>query len=126
MSVNNVNQLRTVVRGANPFAPIAKIKNQQLSNKKGKYEALPQRAQPLITSPKIQEAINVLKQRLNGEVYTQEHFGRLMEVDESLIDINIDIQRFLEELHIADNIIALFDPRIMQPLNVIFIKETGC
>jgi len=125
MSANKVNQLRTVVRGANPFAPIAKIKNQQLSNKKGKYEALPQRAQPLITSSKIQEAINILKQRLNDEVYTQEHFGRLMEIDESLIDINIDIQRFLEELHIADNIIALFDPRIMQPLNVIFIKETG-
>ena len=125
MSVNNVNQLRTVVRNANPFAPIAKIKNQQLASKSGKYEALPDRAQPLITSAKIQAAIDTLKQRLNGEVYTQEHFGRLTEVDESLIDINVDIQRFLEEAHIADNIITLFDPRIMQPLNVIFIKATG-
>jgi hypothetical protein len=39
--------------------------------------------------------------------------------------INIDIQRLLETPHIARNIIELFDPRIMQPLNVIYIKETG-
>ena len=116
---------RVVKRGPNPFAPIAKIKNKQLSSVHNKYERLPDRAAPLLTSDNVAKAVAVLKQQLGTEAYTQEHFGRLVEVDESLVDINVDIQRFLEELHIADNIIARFDPRIMQPLNVIYIKETG-
>lgn len=117
--------IRKVKRGANPFAPIAKIKNKQLSSVHNKYEHLPDRANPLLTSDAVAKAINIIKEQLDNKLYTQEHFGRLVEVDENLIDINIDIQRFLEELHIADNIIARFDPRIMQPLNVIYIKETG-
>ena len=116
---------RVVKRGPNPFAPIAKLKNKQLSSTSNKYEHLPDRAKPLLDSAAVDRAITALKAQLGTEVYTQEHFGRLVEVDESLIDINIDIQRFLEELHIADNIITRFDPRIMQPLNVIYIKETG-
>ena len=116
---------RVIKRGPNPFAPIAKLKNKQLSIVHNKYEQLSNRAAPLLTSAAVAKAIVALKEQLDGEAYTQEHFGRLVEVDESLIDINVDIQRFLEELHIADNIIARFDPRIMQPLNVIYIKETG-
>jgi hypothetical protein len=73
----------------------------------------------------IQEAIENLRARLQGEQYTQEHFGRLELQPASLVDINIDIQRLLEIPHIGKNIIELFDPRIMQPLNVIYIKETG-
>jgi hypothetical protein len=73
----------------------------------------------------IQEAIKNLRERLQGEQYTQKHFGRLELQPADLIDINIDIQRLLETPHIAKNIIELFDPRIMQPLNVIYIKETG-
>jgi len=117
--------VRKINRGPNPFAPIAKLKNKQLSSVSNKYEQLPNRATPLLNSAAVARAITLLQEQLNGSVYTQDHFGRLVEVDESLIDINIDIQRFLEELHIADNIIARFDPRIMQPLNVIYIKETG-
>lgn len=116
---------RVIKRGPNPFAPIAKLKNNQLSTVYNKYEHLPDRASPLLSSKSIAKSIAALKERLGNEVYTQEHFGRLIEVDESLVDINIDIQRFLEELHIADNIITRFDPRIMQPLNVIYIEETG-
>jgi hypothetical protein len=73
----------------------------------------------------IQKAIQLLKQRLKGEQYTQKHFGRLELQPAGLVDINIDIQRLLETPHIGKNIITLFDPRIMQPLNVIYIKETG-
>ena len=120
-----LTETRKIKRGPNPFAPIAKLKNKQLSSVHNKYERLPDRAQPLLDSDAVDKAIATLKAQLGGEVYKQEHFGRLVEVDESLIDINVDIQRFLEELHIADNIISRFDPRIMQPLNVIFIKETG-
>lgn len=120
-----LSTVRKIKRGPNPFAPIAVLKNKQLSSAHNKYEQLPDRATPLLNSAAVTQAISLLQKQLNGSVYTQKDFGRLVEVDESLIDINIDIQRFLEELHIADNIIARFDPRIMQPLNVIYIKETG-
>jgi len=117
--------VRKIIRGANPFAPIAKLKNQQLSNTTSKYESLAKRASALLLNTQVIAALDSLKQRLGGAVYTQKHFGTLELVDESLIDINVDIQRFLEEAHCADNIIELFDPRIMQPLNVIYIAETG-
>lgn len=119
---------RTVTRGAkgkNPYAPIAKIQNQLLTTPHTKYVDMPTRIAPLITSPKILASIQNLKKRLKKNVYTQKHFGRLMEIDVDLIDFNVDIQRGIEEGHISDNIIELFDPRIMQPLNVIYIKETG-
>lgn len=120
-----VIETRKIKRGPNPFAPIAKLKNKKLFSVHNKYEHLPDRAKPLLTSDKVIKSIDIIKKQLGNKVYTQEHFGRLLEIDEGLIDINIDIQRLLEELHIADNIIARFDPRIMQPLNVIYIKETG-
>jgi hypothetical protein len=117
---------KTINRGVNPFAPIAKIQNQNLSNStQSKYVDMQTRIAPLIKSQKILDSIQNLKNRLKNNVYTQIHFGRLMEIDCSLIDFNVDIQRLVEESHIAENIITKFDPRIMQPLNVIFIKETG-
>jgi hypothetical protein len=122
----NATAPKTINRGANPFAPIAKIQNQNLSNStQSKYVDMPTRIAPLIKSQKILDSIANLKNRLKGNVYTQIHFGRLMEIDPNLIDFNVDIQRLVEESHIAINIIEKFDPRIMQPLNVIFIKETG-
>jgi hypothetical protein len=117
--------VRKIIRGANPFAPIAKLKNLQLSATTSKYEKLSNRANGLLKNTAVIDALASLKTRLAGAVYTQEHFGTLELISEDLIDINIDIQRFLEELHCANNIVELFDPRIMQPLNVIFIKETG-
>jgi hypothetical protein len=116
-----MNQLST--RGANPFAPIAKIKNMQLSAG-SPYEELKQRATQLLDNTGILESVASLRQRLNGKVYTSFHFGRLEEIDFGSIDINVDIQRELEKPHIA-SIIMLFDPRIIQPVNVIYIKETG-
>ncbi|CAB5214050.1 hypothetical protein UFOVP190_3 [uncultured Caudovirales phage] len=116
---------RTVNRGPNPFAPVTAIENQLLSTPQNKYVDMSTRIQPLTTSPRIIAAIQNLRNRLKNNVYTQKHFGRLMEIDVSLIDFNVDIQRLVEEGHIAENIIELFDPRIMQPLNVIYIKETG-
>lgn len=130
--MKNVSQLkvvtvstRTVNRGPNPYAPITAIQNQLLSTPQNKYVDMQTRITPLITDPKILAAIQNLKNRLKKNVYTQKHFGRLMEVDVSLIDFNVDIQRLVEVAHVAENIIERFDPRIMQPLNVIYIKETG-
>jgi hypothetical protein len=73
----------------------------------------------------INKAISDLRARLDGELYQQHHFGRLELVPLHLLDINIDIQRDLMPKHISEDIIARFDPRIFQTVNVTFIRETG-
>lgn len=109
----------------NPFVPVPKAVQTPMVSTGNIYDPLVSRALAIANETDIQEAINNLRQRLKGEQYTQEHFGRLELQPASLVDINIDIQRLLEIPHIGKNIIELFDPRIMQPLNVIYIKETG-
>jgi hypothetical protein len=109
----------------NPFAPPPKAVQTPLVSTGNIYDPLVSRAMAVANNDEIQEAIENLRQRLQGEQYTQKHFGRLELQPAALVDINIDIQRLLETPHIAKNIIELFDPRIMQPLNVIYIKSTG-
>jgi hypothetical protein len=116
---------RTVVRkGTNPFAPVAAARNRQLFQDTNIYESLADRATPLTKHKDINKSIEVLKKRLNNNVYTQEHFGVLELVDVSLIDCNINIQRLLEIPHIG-NIIERFDPRVMQTVNLIYHADTG-
>ena len=109
----------------NPFVPVPKAVQTPMVSTGNIYDPLVSRAMAIANEADIQEAIHNLQQRLQGKQYTQEHFGRLELQPASLVDINIDIQRLLEIPHIGKNIIELFDPRIMQPLNVIYIKETG-
>ena len=109
----------------NPFVPVPKAVQTPMVSTGNIYDPLVSRALAIANEVDIQEAIHNLQQRLQGKQYTQEHFGRLELQPASLVDINIDIQRLLEIPHIGKNIIELFDPRIMQPLNVIYIKETG-
>lgn len=121
---------RTVNRGANPFAPIAKQRNQALSTpRRGVYEKLEDRVAAMMSDSDqaaiIDNAIADLRARLGGKVYQQQHFGYLAEIEAGLVDINIDIQRDLLGKHIGEDIIVKFDPRILQPINVTFIKETG-
>lgn len=115
---------KTIKRKANPFAPLVKLKNQTLSNS-SPYEKLKDRVEKLKEDKTILNAVENLCSRLGGQQYEQSHFGELKLIDEELVDINIDIQRMLENSHIATDIIELFDPRIVQPINVIYIKETG-
>lgn len=115
---------RFVARGANPFAPIAKLRNQNLTAG-SPYETLADRVKPLYKNKSIRDAVEQLRQRLGDQRYQSQHFGRLELVEPDLLDINIDIQRLLEDEHIAWNIIANFDPRIVQPVNCTFIKDTG-
>lgn len=109
----------------NPFVPVPKAVQTPMVSTGNIYDPLVSRALAIANEVDIQEAIDNLLDRLQGKQYTQEHFGRLELQPASLVDINIDIQRLLEIPHIGKNIIELFDPRIMQPLNVIYIKETG-
>lgn len=124
------SQLRTVNRGANPFAPIAKQRNQALTTpQNGVYERLEDRVATMLSDPDVKDTVDAavanLKERLGGQIYKQEHFGRLQLVPLNLLDINIDIQRDLMPKHIAEDIIVNFDPRILQPVNVTYIKSTG-
>lgn len=121
---------RFVARGPNPFAPIAKQRNQALTTpRNGIYERLEDRVATMLSDPDaaavMDQAIGILRDRLAGQLYEQQHFGRLELVPLHLLDINIDIQRDLMFRHIAEDIIARFDPRILQPVNVTFIRETG-
>jgi hypothetical protein len=117
---------RTVDRGPNPFAPLVKQQNQRLTPRRNVYQSIDQRVNSTFMGKTYADkAIEILKQRLGDQRYRPEHFGRLEMVPLDLIDINIDIQRDLEMLHIANNIICRFDPRIVQPVNVTYIKSTG-
>jgi len=124
LSLVKATPRKVVRKGANPFAPVAAARNRQLFQNTNIYESLTNRATPLTKHKDILKSIEVLKKRLNGDVYLQEHFGTLENVDVSLIDCNINIQRLLEIPHIG-NIIERFDPRVMQTVNLIYHKETG-
>ena len=122
----SATQERTVDRGPNPFAPIVKQQNQRLTPRRNVYQSIDERVNSTFFGKTYADkAVEILKQRLGDQKYQQEHFGRLELVPLDLIDINVDIQRDLEMLHIANNIICRFDPRIVQPVNVTYIKSTG-
>jgi hypothetical protein len=116
---------RVIVREANPFAPLVKLKNLNFVSTGSPYESLLDRIESAKEDSEILNSIEKLRSRLNGLTYKQHHFGELKLIPAHLIDINIDIQRFIENKHIASDIIELFDPRILQPINVVYIKSTG-
>lgn len=107
-------QPRTVNRGANPFAAIVKQQNQNLTPAVAHnvYEDLSTRGDRVFKHPKVQEEIKNLKARLNGRIYNRIHFGELVWVRFGDMDINIDIQRDEDPVHIAEDILARFDPRL--------------
>ena len=122
----SATQERTIDRGANPFAPIVKQQNQKLTPRRNVYQSIDDRVNSTFFGKTYADkAVEILKERLGDQKYRPEHFGRLELVPLDLIDINVDIQRDLEMLHIANNIICRFDPRIVQPVNVTYIKATG-
>jgi hypothetical protein len=124
------SHFRTVNRGANPFAPIAKQRNQALTTpRNGVYEKLEDRVNTYMSDPDnnkiIQTAVEQLRARLNGGIYQQDHFGRFELIEIPLEWINIDIQRDITSATNIASIIELFDPRCVQPINCVYITETG-
>jgi hypothetical protein len=115
---------RTIVRGANPFAPIAAQQNQQLTpNTTAQiYEALRVRGNRAHNNANVQSAIARLKARLNGQTYQQEHSGQLALARFTLLDLNIEIQRDEDAEHHA-KIIDNFDPRIYMPVMCTKLKN---
>lgn len=122
--------MRTVNRGANPFAPIAKQRNQALTTpRNGVYEKLEDRVNTFLSVADnrqiIDAAVDRLRTRLAGEVYHQDHFGRFEMIAIPLEYLNIDIQRDITAATNLAKIIDLFDPRCVQPVNCTYITETG-
>jgi hypothetical protein len=125
-----ISQFKTIKRGANPFAPIAKQRNQALTApRNGVYVKLEDRVNTFMADADnkktINEAVARLKKRLGSQVYQQDHFGRFELIAISLEHINIDIQRNLGAASNLASIIDLFDPRCVQPVNCTYITKTG-
>ena len=121
---------RTIDRGANPFAPIAKQRNQALTTpRNGVYEQLEDRVDTFMSNVDnkkvIDEAVDRMRQRLGSKIYQQDHFGRFEMIGIPLEYINIDIQRDITSAQNLASIIDLFDPRCVQPINCTYITETG-
>lgn len=118
-------QPRIVSRGANPFAAIVKQQNQAITPRtvNNVYEKLSVRGNRVFSDSRVQKAIADLKARLGDETYKQEHFGELMLVRVGQVDMNIDIQRDEDVLHIAEQIIPKYDPRIAIPVMCTRLKN---
>jgi hypothetical protein len=117
MSVNTSSapvQSRTINRGANPFAAIAKQQNASLipTSPKSVYESLQVRGDRVFKDTRVQKALADVKKRLGGKTYNQSHFGELVLVRYGDMDMNIDIQRDEDVVHIAETILPKYDPRI--------------
>ena len=115
---------RTVNRGANPFAPLVIQQNVNLTPKGALsiYEALTVRGARAFTNDSVQKSLSALKLRLGGQKYKPEHFGVLLLIPISLLDINIEIQRDEDAEHQA-KIIEKFDPRIAMPVMCTKLKN---
>jgi hypothetical protein len=105
--------IRTVNRGANPFAPMVIQQNVNLTpqGQSSIYEPLVTRGARAHTNAHVQQALKNLRARLGDQKYTHKHFGELLWVKISDLDINIEIQRDEEPEHQA-NVLDRFDPRI--------------
>ena len=76
--------------------------------------------QTLENGSEIETGIEKLQDRLGGVKYKPEHFGRVAMIKLSAVYSNIDIQRIIEQKFIGQNILPVFDPRITQPINVVY------
>lgn len=111
-------------RKSNPFS-VAKLTNAiRKQQDKELYEDLKTRVAPTKQSPekeKVTNAINSLKQRINGTYQTSD-FGSIEYVALGDLYINIDNQRDVDWDHVA-HIIETFDPRAVQVVNAIRLVD---
>ena len=97
-------QSRTVNRGANPFAPMVIQQNVNMTpqGQSNIYEPLTVRGARAHVNTHVQKSLEALRLRLNGEKYNITHFGELLLVPISLLDINVEIQRDEDAEHHAN------------------------
>lgn len=95
------------------------------NNTGGNYVPIADLVKKVLGAESIKKGIELRKNKLSNALYEAMHFGRVGMVPIGLIDINIDIQRGIEIKHIGNNILPIFDPRITQPINLIYYPDTG-
>lgn len=77
-----------------------------------------------VNNEHVLEGLATLSDKLKGVKWTADHFGRVGMIPLGKLLSNIDIQRGIEFKHIGENILPIFDPRITQPVNVIYYADT--
>lgn len=122
--ITKTNRSAIKERKSNPFS-VAKLTNAiRKQQDKELYEDLKTRVAPTKQSPekeKVTNAINSLKQRINGTYQTSD-FGSIEYVALGDLYINIDNQRDVDWDHVA-HIIETFDPRAVQVVNAIRLVD---
>lgn len=122
--ITKTNRSAIKERKSNPFS-VAKLTNAiRKQQDKELYEDLKTRVAPTKQSPekeKVTNAINSLKQRINGTYQTSD-FGTIEYVALGDLYINIDNQRDVDWDHVA-HIIETFDPRAVQVVNAIRLVD---
>ena len=113
-----------VLPNRNPHS-VSKIENLlERQRNKDLYEDLETRINPTKTPPVnkvIKDALNALRNRVNG-TYTTKDFGGIEFVAFEVLNINIDNQRDVDWDHVA-HIIETFDPRAVQVVNTIKLPD---
>lgn len=119
-----LNLLQAVKNAQTAQREMVQVKAQRaLQNKGGNYIPLADMVNAVANDPAIQKGVAALRARLGGKIYKPEHFGRVGYVPLGKIYINVDIQREIEKLHIGGQILPFFDPRITQPVNLVYYKD---
>lgn len=98
--------------------------SQYITNQGGHYVPLSDLVNQCLNNKEILEGINTIKSRLGDRRYQARHFGRVGMVKLGKILINIDIQRGILAAHVGETIMGNFDPRITQPVNLIYYADT--
>ena len=111
-------------RAANPFS--VRVANNSLTTRSEKiYEDLQERTEATSsgkTKDVIDNALGILRARTNNEKYELVHFGEVLMLKMDELVINIDNQRDIDWDHVS-YIIEYFDPRIVQVINVVRLKN---
>jgi len=116
--------MRTIKTKRNAFRYNADIENQSILQEPTYYDVAGNIDRcDIRDSDLIQEAVDKLKVKLNGETFKQEHFGRLDFIPLKDFVINDQIQRELVEKQNA-KVIADFDPRAVETVQC-FQHEGG-
>jgi hypothetical protein len=84
--------------------------------------SLPSMIKEVMNEKEVMTAINTLRERVKGK-WQPHHFGRLELIPFGKVYYDIDTQRNVELKHVCRTIIANFDPRIIQPINVVYFRK---
>jgi len=87
-----------------------------------KTYSLPSMIKEVMKEREVIEAVTTLRQRVKGK-WQAHHFGRLELIPMGKVYFDIDVQRLVQLAHVCKTIIPKFDPRLIQPINVVYYPD---